>query len=76
MKEEVSLFPSFTPGLWDVHPRPALISTQVGGLSLTPFSVQPLPPLQNKTTLLCSCPQPSLHLSGSLGKRGMRQKKT
>lgn len=38
MKEEVSLFLSFTRGVWDVHSRSALTSTQD---SLTPFSVQP-----------------------------------
>lgn len=53
MKED---FLFFTHGVWDVCPRPTHISTQP---SLIPFSGQPLPPLQNTSTFLCSFPQPS-----------------
>lgn len=74
MKEEVSLFLSFTRGVCDVHSRSALVFTQD---SLTPFSVQP----PTSTTAQHNClppaaaPNPSPASLRLLGKKNRVRRK-
>lgn len=66
MKEDISLFLSFTRGVWDVHSRSALFSTRD---SLTPFSVQPPTSTTAKHLPPAAAPNPSPASPRLLGKK-------